>query len=115
MLKVVGEEGTSIDDFITYLKSEYLDAAYMQQNALHAVDGSVSEERQRYTFNKIVKTLGTKMAFDSNDAARAFFQTLTQKTKDWNYIAMESGEFQAIEAELDKMIGEVAKSAQSIQ
>ncbi len=115
MMKVVGEEGTSIDDFTTYLKNEYLDAAYMQQNALHAVDGSVSEERQRYTFNKIVKTLGTKMAFDSNDAARAFFQTLTQKTKDWNYIAMESGEFQAIEAELDKMIGEVAKSAQSIQ
>jgi V/A-type H+-transporting ATPase subunit A len=115
MMKVVGEEGTSIDDFVTYLKSEYLDAAYVQQNAFHAVDGSVSEERQRYTFNKIVKTLGTKMTFDSKDAARAFFQTLTQKTKDWNYIVPESCEFHAIEAELDKMIGEVAKSAQSIQ
>ncbi len=115
MMKVVGEEGTSIDDFITYLKSEYLDAVYMQQNAFHAVDGSVSAERQRYTFNKIVKTLETKMAFKSKDAARTFFQILTQKMKDWNYIAMESDEFQAIEAELDKMIGEVAKSAQSIQ
>jgi V/A-type H+-transporting ATPase subunit A len=98
MMKVIGEEGTSINDFVTYLKSDYLDAAYIQQNAFHAIDGAVSAERQRYTFNKMVKILRTKMSFASKDAARAFFQTLTQKTKDWNYIAMESDEFQAIEA-----------------
>ncbi|MDQ1271892.1 MAG: V/A-type H+/Na+-transporting ATPase subunit [Planctomycetota bacterium] len=114
MMKVVGEEGTSIDDFVMYLKSEYLDAVYMQQNAFHAVDGAVSAERQRYIFNKIVKTFGTKMAFHSKDEARTFFQILIQKTKDWNYMAMESDEFQKIEAELDKMIGEVAKNAQNI-
>ena len=114
MMKVVGEEGTSIDDFVMYLKSEYLDAVYMQQNAFHAVDGAVSAERQRYIFNKIVKTFGTKMAFHSKDEARTFFQILIQKTKDWNYMAMESDEYQKIEAELDKMIGEVAKNAQNI-
>ena len=34
MMKVVGEEGTSIDDFITYLKSEFIDAVYLQQGRL---------------------------------------------------------------------------------
>ncbi|MBM4055165.1 MAG: V-type ATP synthase subunit A [Planctomycetes bacterium] len=115
MMKVVGEEGTSIDDFITYLKGEYLDSTYMQQNAFHSVDSSVSAERQRYTFDKIIKILETKMTFDSKDKARAFFQTLTQRTKDWNYVDMGSFEFKGIEAQLDKMIGEVAESAQNIQ
>lgn len=113
MMKVVGEEGTSIDDFITYLKSEYLDAAYMQQNAFHVVDVASSGERQKYTFGKMVKILGAKMSFAGKDAARAFFHTLTQKTRDWNYTAMESDEFQAIETELDKMLG--GESAQDIQ
>ena len=49
MMKVVGEEGTSIDDFVIYLKSEYIDATYLQQNAFDEVDSSNSVERQRYT------------------------------------------------------------------
>ncbi|MCF6148998.1 MAG: V-type ATP synthase subunit A [Candidatus Kuenenia sp.] len=115
MMKVVGEEGTSIDDFIMYLKSEYLDTVYMQQNAFHAVDGTVSAERQSYTFDKMVKILGTKMVFDTKDAARIFFQSLTQKTKDWNYADMDSFEFKELEAQLDKMIGEVAARAKNLQ
>jgi vacuolar-type H+-ATPase catalytic subunit A/Vma1 len=41
MMKVVGEEGTSIDDFVVYLKAEYLDAVYLQQDAccLKALSG----------------------------------------------------------------------------
>ena len=34
MMKVVGEEGTSIDDFVIYLKSEYLDAVYLTAGRL---------------------------------------------------------------------------------
>ena len=33
MMKVVGEEGTSIDDYVTYLKGEMLDAVYLQHNS----------------------------------------------------------------------------------
>lgn len=115
MMKVVGEEGTSMDDFITYLKSEYLDAVYLQQNAFHEIDAAVSVERQRYTHHKIVKILGTKMGFDGKDEARRFFQILTQKTKDWNYSAMESYEFLTIESEIDTMLKKVVEDAQNIQ
>jgi V/A-type H+-transporting ATPase subunit A len=84
MMKVVGEEGTSLEDFITYLKAEYLDAVYLQQDAYHEVDGATSAQRQRYVFERIVKILRTKMTFPDKDRARKFFQTLTQVTKDWN-------------------------------
>ncbi|HPW47648.1 MAG TPA: V-type ATP synthase subunit A, partial [Rectinema sp.] len=33
MMKVVGEEGTSLEDYVIYLKSEFLDAVYLQQNS----------------------------------------------------------------------------------
>ena len=47
MMKVVGEEGTSLDDYIVYQKGEFLDAVYLQQNSFDPVDSSVSPERQK--------------------------------------------------------------------
>ncbi|MDZ4197982.1 MAG: V-type ATP synthase subunit A, partial [Kiritimatiellia bacterium] len=40
MMKVVGEDGTSLDDFILYLKAEFLDAVYLQQDAFHEIDAA---------------------------------------------------------------------------
>ena len=45
MMKVVGEEGTSIDDFIVYLKGDLLDAVYLQQNSFDKVEDAVTVER----------------------------------------------------------------------
>ena len=38
MMKVVGEEGTSLDDYVLYLKGEFLDSVYLQQNSFDPVD-----------------------------------------------------------------------------
>jgi V/A-type H+-transporting ATPase subunit A len=111
MMKVVGEEGTSIEDFVTYLKAEYLDAVYLQQDAYHPVDAATPPTRQRYVFDRIVRILKTKMSFESRDAARRFFQRLTQVTKDWNRSEWESGEFREIEGRIEKMVAEVADYA----
>ncbi len=111
MMKVVGEEGTSIEDFVTYLKAEYLDAVYLQQDAYHPVDAATPPTRQRYVFDRIVRILKTKMSFESRDAARRFFQRLTQVTKDWNRSEWESGEFREIEGRINKMVAEVADYA----
>jgi len=46
MMKVVGEEGTSLEDYVVYLKSEFLDAVYLQQNSFDPVDAAVSPSRQ---------------------------------------------------------------------
>jgi V/A-type H+-transporting ATPase subunit A len=111
MMKVIGEEGTSVDDFVIYMKAELVDAVYLQQDAYHEIDAATPAERQKYVFSVIVKILKTKMKFDNKDSARKFFQQLTQVVKDWNRTAMEAPEFKDIEGRIEKMLAEVTDYA----
>jgi V/A-type H+/Na+-transporting ATPase subunit A len=111
MMKVVGEEGTSIDDFVVYLKSEFLDAAYLQQNSFHDIDGATDADRQKYVFAKIHGILLAKVFFPDKDAARKWFLQLTSVTKDWNYVAMDTDEFKQLEQRIDGMLAEVSDNA----
>ena len=54
MMKVVGEEGTSISDYVTYLKEEMLDAVYLQQNSFDLIDANSTRARQCYVIDKLV-------------------------------------------------------------
>lgn len=107
MMKVVGEEGTSIDDFLIYLKSEYLDNVYLQQDAYHEVDGSCGADRQKYVYNIIYGILTSKMTFKEKDPARSFFQTLTQLTNDWNRAELDGDEFKKLEKQIKDMLAKV--------
>ncbi|MCX5693643.1 MAG: V-type ATP synthase subunit A, partial [Candidatus Omnitrophica bacterium] len=57
MMKVIGEEGTSLKDYIEYLKGEFFDFVYLQQNAFDAVDEATSKERQVYLLGFICAIL----------------------------------------------------------
>lgn len=103
MMKVVGEEGTSTDDFIYYMKSEFLDYVYFQQNSFDEVDAAVSVERQNYTFDKVLKVLGSDFDLKDKDEARAFFNQLRQKFLDWNYVTQESSDFKTLEKDIDEL------------
>lgn len=111
MMKVVEEEGTAMDDFLAYLKSEYLDAAYLRQDAYDPVDGASSAERQRLVFDMVHKILSTAMHFENKGDARRFFQTLTQLTQDWNRTDMDTDGFIDIRERLEDMRAEVAVDA----
>lgn len=111
MMKVVGEEGTSIEDFSVFLKAEFFDAVYLQQDAYHPVDAATPPQRQRYVFERIARILRTTMKFETKDAARRFFQRLTQLVKDWNRIEMSAPEFTEIERRIEAMVAEVAEYA----
>ena len=111
MMKVVGEEGTSIDDFVVYLKSEFLDSAYLQQNSFHDIDGATDADRQKYVFAKIHGILLAKVFFPDKDSARKWFLQLTSVTKDWNYAAMDTEEFKQLEQRIDSMLAEVSDNA----
>jgi len=101
MMKVVGEDGTTTEDYIEYLKSEFLDAVYMQQNSFDEIDAAVSVERQKYTFAKVVKILGSDFELADKDAARNFFNQLRQKFIDWNYSLWNTDKFKTAEAEVE--------------
>lgn len=104
MMKVVGEEGTTTEDYIEYLKSDFLDAVYMQQNSFDEIDAAVSVERQKYTFKKVVQVLGSDFALEDKDSARNFFNQLRQKFIDWNYSLWNSEKFISAEKDVDAHI-----------
>ena len=103
MMKVVGEEGTTLKDYIIYLKSEMLDAVYLQQNSFDLVDANCGRLRQRYVIDKLVYVLGSDYAIQSKDDARTFFNRMRQKFIDWNYTEFESESFIKAESEIDEL------------
>ena len=94
-----------------YLKAEYLDAVYLQQDAYHDVDAATSADRQKYMFNHIHGVLKTQTSFEEKDAARQFFQKLTQLTKDWNRVPQDSPDFKNLETRAEEMLAEVTAHA----
>ena len=103
MMKVVGEEGTTLEDYITYLKSEMVDSVYLQQNSFDLVDANCGTDRQRYVTDKLIYVLGSDYALDNKDDARVFFNRMRQKFIDWNYTEFKSDEFAKAEAEIDSI------------
>jgi len=104
MMTVVGEEGTSIDDFLVMLKAEFFDNTYLQQNAFDPVDASTSAERQRLVFDKILEFLDLQFEFDDKAAARRSLVRGQDLYRNWNYAAMDSDEFREIQAEIDAFL-----------
>jgi len=111
MMKVVGEEGTHLDDFQIYLKSEFLDYVYLQQNTFDDVDGASDEARQKKAFSKVVNAMKTEYSFSSKEEARKFFQELRQIFIDWNYIPMKDAKFAETEKKIDQKIKEKSANA----
>ncbi len=104
MMKVVGEEGTSIEDFIVYLKGDFFDSVYLQQNAFDQVDEFTPRERQLYVFGALERILAHDFSFSSKDEARAFFQDLRQRFINWNTAEFQGEEFKRIEREMMERI-----------
>jgi V/A-type H+/Na+-transporting ATPase subunit A len=107
MMKVVGEEGISLSDYIDYLKGDFFDFVYLQQNAFDKVDEATSEERQKYMFAFIADHI-LKRRFDLVDKEKAlgFFQRLRQQFRTWSSAAWHSGEFAEIEKAVKVIIEE---------
>ena len=102
MMKVVGEEGTSIDDFIIYMKAEFLDSVYLQQNGFDPVDAACSPERQNYIFGKIFDILIMEFHLKEKSNARTYFHELRQLFIDWNFIGWQSDEFKEQEKKIEE-------------
>jgi V/A-type H+-transporting ATPase subunit A len=106
MMKVVGEEGTSLDDYVIYLKGDFLDAVYFQQNSFDQVDAAVSPERQEYIFKIILGILGSKFSFADKNEARSWFNRLRQKFLDYNGSEWKSDRFGSLEKEIKSTVAE---------
>ena len=110
MMKVVGEDGTILEDFTTYLKAEFLDAVYLQQNAFSETDATTPVERQRVMFDMVEKVLGASYSFETKDETRGFFMDLRQTFIDWNDKPFRSEEFNALEKSMSSKVEAAAVS-----
>jgi len=104
MMKVVGEEGTSLKDYIIFQKGEFLDAVYFQQNSFDPVDAAVTPERQIWVFRLILQILGSELDLHDKEDARKWFNQLRQKFLDYNGAEWQSDGFNRLEKELVEMI-----------
>jgi V/A-type H+-transporting ATPase subunit A len=109
MMKVVGEEGTSIEDYVVYLKGDLIDSVYFQQNSFDEVDAAVKPERQKYTFDKLLHILASNFSFPDKNEARIWFNRLRQKFLDYNGSMWEDERFKALEKEISEMVRHQAR------
>lgn len=89
-MEVVGEEGTSIDDLVTYLKAELYDFSYLQQNAFDKEDAYCPLKRQIPLFQLIHSIFKRHWNFTTHDDARQFLLTLQNQIKNLNTLAFNS-------------------------
>lgn len=100
MMKVIGEEGTSAEEYILYQKGELLDAVYLQQNSFDPIDAACEPERQAHEFNVLYDVLTRDYALSDKKEIRAFFNQVRQEFLDWHGTVYGTPEFAAQETKL---------------
>jgi len=104
MMTVVGEEGTSTEDFTVALKADFFDNCYLQQNAFDEVDGATPAERQVLMFDKILEVLELDFEFPDKTEARRIMIQAADVFRNWNYAATDSDEYRRWLARIDQLI-----------
>jgi V/A-type H+-transporting ATPase subunit A len=103
-MEVVGEEGISLNDLITYLKSELFEFCYLQQNAFDKEDCYCPLDRQIPLFTIINRIFEMRLTFDSHDRARDFFLQLQNTIKNMNFLPFQSDRYRQTFAEIEKLL-----------
>ncbi len=104
MMAVVGDEGTSVDDYEVALKSDFFDNCYLQQNAFDEVDGATPKERQIVVFDKVLEILELNLDARDKEAARQAMVQIADLFRNWNYAASDSDEYKRLLGEIDAFI-----------
>ena len=106
MMTVVGEEGTSIEDFTVALKADLFDNCYLQQNAFDEVDAATPAERQQFVFGKVIEVIDTDFQFaDKAEARRRMFE-VTDLFRNWNFAATDSDEYRQWLDKIDQFLSQ---------
>ena len=105
MMLVVGEEGISVDDLTTYLKSEIIDAVCLQQDAFDVVERATSEERQISDFLLLMEMVHHDFTFDTKEEARKEMTHIQNLFFQLKYCVFESEEYQKYRKEIEIILG----------
>ena len=115
MMQVTGEEGITLEDYVTYQKALLLDMVYLQQDAYDRVDVSVSLERQKEAFNLVRGLIQRDYPFKGKDEVRSFFTQLTSLIKNLNYAPRDAKEYTDYRAQIDELVKTLGCGAEVAQ
>jgi V/A-type H+-transporting ATPase subunit A len=104
MMTVVGEEGTSLEDFTVALKADFFDNCYLQQNAYDDVDGATPKERQQFVFDKVLEVIDLNLDLSDKPQVRQAIVNATDLFRNWNYAATGSDEYNGWLGQIDQFI-----------
>jgi V/A-type H+-transporting ATPase subunit A len=104
MMQVTGEEGTTIEDFLTWQKSVFLDMVFLQQDAYDPVDSSMPLERQKRSFEMVKEVVEADFDIDDRDVAQDFFTRLISLYKNLNYSPDDSAEYARYLREIEDLV-----------
>jgi V/A-type H+-transporting ATPase subunit A len=111
MMTVVGEEGTSVEDFTVALKADFFDNCYLQQNAFDEVDAATPAPRQQFVFDKILAVIDLDLGFEDKNQVREAMVRITDLFRNWNYAAGDSEEYARWLGEIDLFLENRGRSA----
>lgn len=93
MMQVTGEEGVTLNDFLTYHRAQCLDQVYLQQDAFDAVDAATPIQRQQTFFRLLKRCLFEHPPLEDKDSVRAHFTRLAGLFRNLNYSKEGSPDF----------------------
>ena len=103
MMQVTGEEGISLQDYVTYQKALFVDMVYLQQDAFDAVDVSTPLARQQEWFELIVTIVNNERHFENKHGVRVHFTRLTKLFRNLNYSRQGSDAYQGYWRDIEAM------------
>lgn len=95
-MEVVGPEGMTMKDLVTYFKSQLFSFCYLQQNAFDKEDAYCSLDRQKSQFRLINQIFDTEFMFDNPDEAKSYFLMLQGEVKSLNYLPFSSEKYNEV-------------------
>jgi len=104
MMQVTGEEGVTLEDYVTWQKALFLDMVYLQQDAFDKIDATTPQARQQESFELVRTLIQRDYPFDGKEEARRFFTQLTGIFKNLNYAASGSPEYAGYRAQIDELV-----------
>ncbi len=113
-MEVVGEEGISLEDHLTYLKAEAYDFAYLQQNAFDKEDTYCPLERQIELLGVIALIFESDFDFSSHDEARSFFLNLQNDIKNMNFMGFKSERYNEAKQKIEALVNNARRSKEEI-
>jgi V/A-type H+-transporting ATPase subunit A len=111
MMTVVGEEGTSVEDFTEMLLADFFDNCFLQQNAYDDVDGATPAERQKFAFDKLLQVIELDFDFPTKTQARETLVRISDLFRNWNYAATDSDEYSQLLEQINEFIATKGRAA----